>query len=101
MIQYYMKAVLASKDIPTKQMLFLGMLAIDRGLHDQFLAKYPVQEGEFREADRFEPFMKQVVRPQLDRTCNTMYVNVPRPTRYNVDTLRSQFLEKCITHYPG
>jgi len=32
---------------------------------------------------------------------NTMYVNVPAPTRYNVDDLLRKFLTKCITRYQG
>jgi hypothetical protein len=101
LIQYTVQACLASKDFHAKQMLFLGMMAIDRGLHDQFLASYPIQQAEVREASRFEPFMKNVVKPQLDAACNTMYVNVPVPTRFNVDHLLRRFLSKCVGGYPG
>jgi hypothetical protein len=101
MIQYAVQSTLASKDEHAKQMLFLGMLAIDRGLHDQFLASYPVQEGDIRESARFEPFMKEVVKPELDEACNTMYVNVPAPTPFNVDGLLLRFLRKCVGNYPG
>jgi len=98
MIQYTMKALLASNDIHAKKMMFLGMLAIDRGLHDQFLASYPQDGGP--ESARFEPFMT-VVKKAMDGVLNTMYVNVPTPTRYNVDDLLRRFLLKCITRYEG
>jgi hypothetical protein len=101
MIQYAVETCLASKDFHAKQMMFLGMMAIDRGLHDQFLASYPNQDGEIRESARFEPYMKNVVRPQLDEACNTMYVNVPVPTRFNVDELLRKFLSKCVGGYQG
>ena len=101
MIQYAVQSVLDSKDAHAKQMMFLGMLAIDRGLHDQFLASYPVQEGDFRESARFEPFMKDVVKPEVNKTCDTMYVNVPAPTPFNVDGLLLRFLRKCVGSYPG
>jgi len=80
--------------------MFLGMLAFDQGLQDTFLASYPPQVGEIRESDRFEPFMK-TVKTWLDEVLNTMYVNVPAPTRYNVDDLLRKFLTKCITRYQG
>jgi len=76
------------------------MLAFDQGLQDTFLASYPPQVGEIRESDRFEPFMK-TVKTWLDEVLNTMYVNVPAPTRYNVDDLLRKFLTKCITRYQG
>lgn len=81
--------------------MFLGMLAFDRGLHDQFLSTYPPRSDEKREVDRFEPFMKNVVKPQLDQTLNTMFVHVPTPNRYNVGDLLRRFLGKCTTGYPG
>ena len=81
-------------------MMFLCMLAIDRGLHDQFLASYPPQQGDIRESARFEPFMK-TVKCWMDEVLNTMYVNVPAPTRYIVDDLLRKFLTKCVTRYRG
>jgi hypothetical protein len=110
MVQYAVQANIASKDVHAKQMMFLGMLAIDRGFHDRFLASYPASaasggiksdaEGEYAESARFEPFMK-TVKMWLDGVTNTMYVNVPAPTRYNVGDLTRKFLSKCVTHYPG
>jgi len=98
MIQFYRKALLESFDIHAKQMCFLCMLAIDDGLRDQFRSLYPQDGGQ--EVDRLDPFIA-VVKRQMDETLNTAYVNVPRPTPYNVDVLTTKFLLMCAWSYPG
>jgi len=100
MIQDTVQNTLRSNNLQAKQILFLGMMAFDRGLHEQFLASYPAQTGVIKESARFEPYMKRL-KTWLDGMLNTMYVSVPAPTRYNVEGLAPHFLTKCVTRYPG
>ena len=97
LIQYNKRALRASKDTHAKQVYYLCILAIDEGLQDQFRSMYPPQ-GE--EVKRLDPFIK-VIKAQMDETLNTAYVNVPRPSVYNIDTQAANFLTACAWAYPG
>jgi len=96
LIQYNKRVLRASKDTHAKQVYYLCVMAIDEGLQDQFRSLYP--QGD--EVRRLDPFIK-AIKAQMDETLNTAYVNVPRPSVYNVDTLTANFLTACAWAYPG
>ena len=118
MIQNTMETLIHSRDTYAKLMVFLCLLAIDevldvvvvaaamfladacarKGLQNQLLILYPMDGGP--EARRLPKFIA-TIKAQMDEAFNTAYINVPRPSRYNVDVLMQNFLETCAVEYPG
>lgn len=98
LVQETMDTLMRSKDTPAKQMMLLCMLAIDEGLQQQLACHYPADDGpEVKRLDVFIP----VIKAQMEETFNVAYVNVPRPSIYNVETLLVRFLVACAQGYPG
>lgn len=98
LIQCNRQALRASKDTHAKQVYYLCLLAINPGLQDQLRTLYPRDGG--REVNRLDAFVK-VIKSQIDQTLNTAYVNVPRPSVYNIDRMVANFLTACAWAYPG
>lgn len=59
---------------------------------------YPMDGG--KEVNRLPEYIAQI-KAQMEETLNTAYINVPRPSRYNVDTLLRNFLETIAVNSPG
>jgi hypothetical protein len=98
LIQETMQTLLHSKDTPAKQMTLLCLLAIEEGLQRQLACHYPADGGpEVQRLDDFIPLIKI----KMEDTLNIAYVNVPRPSVYNVGNLLREFLVACAEGYPG
>jgi hypothetical protein len=98
LIQQNMKNLIASKDTHAKQMMFLCLLALEPGLQRELACHYPADGG--CEINRLAPFMV-AIRAEMEETLNTAYVNVPRPSPYNVDNLLLIFLANLSDKYRG
>lgn len=97
-VQQTMETLMQSTDTAAKLMVVLCLIAIDEGLQNQLLTMYPMDGGP--EARRLPEFVR-VIKAQMEEIFNTAYINVPRPSRYNVETLMARFLVTCATKYPG
>lgn len=97
-IQATMTDLMASTDTHAKQMTLLCLIAIEKGLQTQLACHYPSDGGP--EIHRLPQFIADI-KTAMNDTLNTAFVNVPRPTPYNVDNLILVFLAKLSDDYPA
>lgn len=96
-IQSTMKDLIASKDTHAKQVVLLCMIALDKGLQAQLGDLYP-HRGPGRQ--RLDDFVV-CIKAQIEEIFNVAYVNVARPSLYNVDELINRFLASLTNDYKG
>ena len=100
MIQNTVNNLLASSDTHAKQLFFLVVFAIEKGLQDHLCKFYPPNDSENQYARRrlIETFVPAIIA-QMEETLNTAYVNVPAPNQYNVSTMLEAALGNIIAEY--